>query len=113
LKKQRQLKSAFSKAEQHEYDGGRGLTPVCTDGLHEAKPSLVMPHKVTCPFAAMGLDTKAKAMTNATTTSFFVRASITLKMSDKLLISFLSLVLWSCEESQWYVRTYIAMKIRK
>jgi hypothetical protein len=27
---QRQLKSAFFKAEQHEYDGGRGLTPVCS-----------------------------------------------------------------------------------
>ncbi|CAK7329739.1 unnamed protein product [Dovyalis caffra] len=71
LKRKRHVRSAFARAEQHGYDGGTGTTPLCADGLHERKPSLVMPHKVACLFAAMGFNTRTKAMTNATMASFF------------------------------------------
>ncbi|GAV67106.1 hypothetical protein CFOL_v3_10615, partial [Cephalotus follicularis] len=69
--------SLLEIAEQQAREGGTGLS-LLADGWHSLRPSIFMPHMV-CPLATMGSKPMAKLSTNATATTSFVYASISLK----------------------------------
>ncbi|KAL6963899.1 hypothetical protein U1Q18_034906 [Sarracenia purpurea var. burkii] len=68
LNLQRHWKSAPERAEQQGADGGTALV-AATDGLHDIRPSLLIP-QIVWPAATAGWWTRAAATSNATITNF-------------------------------------------